>query len=257
MIITSKDNAHFRRWLSLHSSKGTNKYQQFLIFGEKVINEAFSQQNIQLTEILTPTNATGSLNFPTKNLKHYELSSQLFKQIDLFGTNHPIIVAQKPSLQAWSPTSTSDGLTLLCPIGNPDNLGSLIRSATAFGVESFVLLKEACSPFHPKSVRSSSGTLWKQNFFSGPSIHDIQPTQDNWFALDAKGTPLPQVKWHEQKRIILLVGEEGPGLPNNLKNNLNLLSVPIMSDIESLNATIATSIALYEIKKGAILARRD
>jgi TrmH family RNA methyltransferase len=94
-------------------------------------------------------------------------------------------------------------------------------------------------------VKASSGSVLRMNFLKAPSLKNL-PVLKNIWALDGHGKPLPQFKW--PKDLFLLVGEEGPGLAQaDLEFKIPTLSIPTES-VESLNAVVATSIALYSYK---------
>jgi tRNA G18 (ribose-2'-O)-methylase SpoU len=86
----------------------------------------------------------------------------------------------------------------------------------------------------------------------GPSIGEIEDLCREYalelIALDAAGEPLPGFSF--PRRFLLLPGLEGPGLPESLRSRA--ISVPISGEVESLNAVVAVSIALYEWKRGAV-----
>ena len=60
------------------------------------------------------------------------------------------------------------------PLGDPQNIGSLIRSCAAFGIKKLILLEESSSPFLPKSLRAASGQIFNVPLFKGPSIAALE-----------------------------------------------------------------------------------
>ena len=170
----------------------------------------------------------------------YALSTLLFEKIDLFGTGAPLLICQAPPFPSSDLKARPQGLELLCPFGDPANVGALIRTAVAMGVERMILLKESAHPYHPKAIRAASGTMFKMSLVQGPSIGDL-PEAATWVTLDAQGESLPAFQWPEDVR--LLVGEEGPGLPPLASGTR--LAVPMTDSVESLNAVVAAGMALY------------
>ena len=174
------------------------------------------------------------------HVKAYTLSAPLFEKIDLFGTGTPVLVCQVPPFPSADLEARPRGLEILCPLGDPANVGALIRTAAALDVERVILLKESAHPYHPKAVRAASGTVFKMSLFRGPSIRDL-PEPATWVTLDTQGESLPAFHW--PKDIRLLVGEEGPGLPPITSSTR--LVVPVTDSVESLNAVVAAGMALY------------
>jgi len=174
------------------------------------------------------------------HVKAYALSAPLFEKIDLFGTGAPVLVCQVPPCPSVDLEARPRGLEILCPLGDPANVGALIRTAAAMGAERVILLKESAHPYHPKAIRAASGMTFTVSLVQGPSIRDL-PETATWVTLDTEGESLPAFQWPEDVR--LLVGEEGPGLPP-LPSGTRL-AVPMMDSVESLNAVVAAGMALY------------
>jgi tRNA G18 (ribose-2'-O)-methylase SpoU len=114
-------------------------------------------------------------------------------------------------------------------------------------VASVILLKEAANIYLPKSIKAAAGATFKLNMTRGPSILDLQSLSikdlgtSTILALDSRGENLQKFQW--PKKCLLLVGEEGAGIP--AMQGLKTISIPTQN-IESLNATVALSIALYD-----------
>jgi RNA methyltransferase, TrmH family len=240
--ITSRGNARLKRWLQLLDSRGIRKNQQFLLFGEKVIQEVLQRQPAHCLEIIYPPSWTNLLPAPA-TVTHYPLEGPLFKELDVFGTGTPIVVCRTPEISDWDPTKTPQGLELVCPLGDPRNVGALLRTSQAFGVQKVILMKEAASPFHPQSTRSASGSVLNIELVHGPSIRDLQneETLRTIVAIDAHGKDMTNFQWTKHVRI--LIGEEGPGLPEGIFQEK--VAIPMTKGMPSLNAVVAGSIAMY------------
>jgi len=182
----------------------------------------------------------------------YRLNRALYNELDIFGTGADILLVKTPSMQQWKLEETKPGCTLMVPFQDPENVGTVIRTAVSFGVKTIVLLQEAANPYHPKSLRAGGSAIFRINFQKGPSIQDIyslvgemEQEEIPLLTLSMKGEDIRHFQFPAQ--FILLPGVEGPGLPRNLQSHP--LAIPMEQDIESLNAATATAIALYEWKK--------
>ena len=204
-----------------------------------MVTEFLKKPNLEIeAEIL-------SADFPRlvkdNKVKTYHLSSALFKELDVLGTHASMLILKQPAIRDWNSENSIKGLSLLAPLGDPTNLGALMRSAEAFGARQIILLKESAHPFLPKTIKSSAGSALRIPLFRGPSIQDLDNLKiKNIIALDLDGTKISDFKWPEQ--TYLLVGEEGAGLP--VLKNIQKLTIPT-NGVESLNATVAASIAMY------------
>ena len=241
-LISSSQNPRFKRWVCLLGSRGINRFQQCLVFGETVIREVLTQHHSCCLELLCPSGKTFSLPKPD-HVPIFYLAQPLFQQLDLFGTRYPMLVCQVPVLPHVDLIQSPQGLELLCPLGDPANVGAFIRTAVAMGVSRVVFLQEAAHPFHPKSVRATSGTIFKQRLVRGPSLSALACVP-NIVRLDKNGHPLPKFDW--PKHIRVLVGEEGQGLP--LLPYQKVVAIPIIKTIDSLNAVVAMGMALYSYR---------
>ena len=144
--------------------------------------------------------------------------------------------------EPWPP-----GCTLFIPFQDPENVGAVLRSAAAFGVARAVLLREAAHPFHPKAARAAGTALFQVPMLQGPSIRDLDPKQAPLIALDADGPDLDAEPWPD--RFGLVPGMEGPGLPEALRRGPKR-RIPMADGVESLNAAVATGVALYAWTRG-------
>lgn len=236
--IESSKNKKYKFWQTLTESRGIKKHGHFILSGAKLVNELLASHSELFSEVLLKTRHPTTPFLNQKNLVHYQLKSELFNELDVLGTDYPLLVGKCPTVTSWDSGQKPKSAELFCPLGDPNNLGALLRSAEAFGFSHVILLKEACSPFHPKALRASAGSALRLKLSSGPSIHSLE---GSFVALDMNGTPLNQHKWEKTTR--LLIGQEGQGIPNNL--NLQTIKIPINARVESLNATVAASIAMH------------
>ena len=237
--ISSAQNAHVKRWVALQEARGIERFRQCLVPGKKVVRETLVQHPAQGLELLHRAGTPVPFSVPA-HVTTYALSTPLFEKIDLFGTGAPILVCQVPPFPAADFEARPRGLEILCPLGDPANVGAVIRTAAAMGVERVILLKESAHPFHPKAIRAASGTTFTVSLAQGPSIRDL-PEAVTWVTLDAQGESLPAYRW--PKDVRLLIGEEGLGLPP--RSSGTRLAVPMTDSVESLNAVVAAGMALY------------
>ena len=247
LSITSPRNTHLKRWTSLHEAKGIKHHQQCLVSGKKLVQEILSQHPELCLELIHPHAQSTRFVKTTPDIAQYQLTLDLFQKLDLLGTNFPLLICHTPPITSADLTLAPTGFEVLCPIGDPNNIGALIRSCCAFDISKVILLKEAAHPFHPKSIRSSSGTMFHQHMYWGTGITDLKSAQLlRWItALDLKGQKMSKYKW--PKDVRLLIGEEGLGIPDFPYKKT--LTIPQAKKANSLNATTAASIALFSYRQ--------
>jgi RNA methyltransferase, TrmH family len=134
-------------------------------------------------------------------------------------------------------------------IQDPGNLGTIIRSAEAFGARAVLLGEKTVSHFNPKAVRGSAGSLLRQPLLRvklGESITALKQRGVKVLATSShKGKPLHEADFTGAAMIV--VGNEGAGVPQEILSMADeLVTIPHAPRVESLNAGIAASILLYE-----------
>jgi TrmH family RNA methyltransferase len=134
-------------------------------------------------------------------------------------------------------------------IQDPGNLGTIIRSAEAFGARAVLLGEKTVSHFNSKTVRGSAGSLFRQPLLRvklGESITTLKQQGARVLATSShKGKPLQEANFTGAAMIV--VGSEGAGVPAEILSMADeLVTIPHSPRVESLNAGIAASILLYE-----------
>ena len=235
-VISSRDNPQLKMWKKIvDSSKAIRDFGYCILSGPKLVEEALKLAHIEvraeiISDDLRPLGATDC----------YRLPKALFNQLDILGTGFNLLVIKPPKIEPWSESDPINGIEVICPLGDPKNLGSLARSCVAFGVTSIILTEEACYPFLPAALKAASLASLQIEFKQGPRLSQLKGPL---VALDLNGTPLPG--YQRQKPFRFLVGQEGQGLKELSANTLiERVSIPTRK-VESLNATVAASLALY------------
>lgn len=239
--ITSNKNPKYRQWCDLLEGRGIKKHGLFLLSGRKTVPEVLTSRRKRVNAVVVSGDAM-ELKVPA-GVPVFNLTAPLFKELDVAGTHFPLLVVTLNDILDVDLTQSPQGLEVVCAMGDPTNVGALTRVASAFSASKVILLTEAANPFHPKSVRASSGTVLDMPFFRGPAMSDLIETgiTKHLICLDQNGEDLASFDW--PKNVRLLIGEEGPGLPAQLR--AKALRIPIAAHVESLNAVSAASIALY------------
>jgi tRNA G18 (ribose-2'-O)-methylase SpoU len=245
--ISSHQNPTFRKLKRLLKTQGVDKYRQALIAGRKHIIEVFRDFPRLCTGIVASQKGSIPAEILTKDLPVYRLDPKLFREIDEVGTNHPMLLVHATPLGEWTDDRWPPGCTLFVPFQDPTNVGAVIRSAVAFGVPRAVMLAESAHPFHTKSVRVAGSSLFRIELLKGPSIRQLGKGMFPLITLSPKGRDIKGFRF--PPTFGLVPGVEGPGLPTEIKATTSL-AVPMEAGVESLNAAMATGIALFLWRAG-------
>ncbi len=132
---------------------------------------------------------------------------------------------------------------------DPGNLGTILRSAEAFGAAGVFLTEGTVSPYNSKVLRGSAGSIFRLPVVAISSGELIALLGQHGVRLLAtsshKGTALPEVSW--RLPLAIFIGNEGAGLPRDLMHQMQeTIVIPQAEQVESLNAGVAASIVLYE-----------
>ncbi|MCU0245651.1 MAG: RNA methyltransferase [Bryobacter sp.] len=128
---------------------------------------------------------------------------------------------------------------------DPGNAGAAVRTAEAFGATGVLFLKGSASPYHPKTLRASAGSLFRIPFVHGAPIDDLG-SLPLFAAMPRSARSLPEVDLRSP--CALLIGSEGGGVRPDLLARATPFSIPTRG-VESLNAAVAAGILLYEARR--------
>jgi RNA methyltransferase, TrmH family len=140
-------------------------------------------------------------------------------------------------------------LVVIAGLQDPGNLGTILRSAEAFGSAGVILGEGTVSPFNAKVVRASAGSIFRVPMIRGKLDAVSSQLRAQEIRLVAtsshKGTPLGEARLTGS--LAMFIGNEGSGLPRDLMTRMDeVVVIPHAPQVESLNAGVATSILLYE-----------
>ena len=181
-----------------------------------------------------------------------EVPDRLFDQVAQTETPQGIAaLVELPAHDLDAAFARPDALILVaCGLQDPGNLGTMMRSAQALGGSALVTLPATVSPFNPKAVRSSAGAIFRL-----PVFRNVDPARLVERAKSA-GVVLVAAERRASRAaadadlrgpVAFLIGQEAAGLPEEVARHAAVrVSVPIRADTDSLNASTAASILLYE-----------
>jgi RNA methyltransferase, TrmH family len=224
--------------------EGVKLIEEALRSGQHLETVFFSESARPLAEKLLP-----QINARTEALV---LPNALFNSI--VPSDAPQGVAALVKLPAFSSRQllerSSDGpFVVAAGLQDPGNLGTILRSAEAFGAAGVFLTEGTVSPYNSKVLRGSAGSIFRLPFVRISSEELLPLLRARGVRLLAtsshQGTPLPQISW--TLPLAIFVGNEGAGLSRELMRQMDEnVAIPQAAQVESLNAGVAASIVLYE-----------
>jgi tRNA G18 (ribose-2'-O)-methylase SpoU len=151
-------------------------------------------------------------------------------------------------------TETPTTMLVACGVNNPENIGGLMRTAAAFGVQNIAITSDVADPFSRRALRVSMAAAFRMQFWTMN-----QPSADCQFlattlgyrtiatALDPHAMSIKSFR-RDHRSLAILVGSEGDGLPRDVINvATDVVVIPMNAGTDSLNVNVATAIFLYEL----------
>jgi RNA methyltransferase, TrmH family len=256
MLITSASNSRLKQLRAALRDGGSDAMGRVRIEGAKLVREAI-QSHLLVDEVYVSESCRRDsetqelLNRIPGKPEIVEISDRLFPTI--VSTEHPqglLALARIPSIQLVELLQRSSVLLVGCEIQDPGNLGTLLRSAEAFGAEGVLLTKTSVNPLNEKVVRASAGSVFRLPCLGGSEGKDLLGNLGrNRFHLIA-ATPVAAIDFRKadyRGRFALILGNEGRGLSQEILSQVQTrIQIPMTPGIESLNVAVAASIILCE-----------
>ena len=169
-------------------------------------------------------------------------------------TPQPIAALVKPQQWNWEDVLAARGnaralVVVLAGVQDPGNLGTILRSAEAFGATGVVCLPGTVSAWNLKAVRASAGSIFRVPLLSESAEECFRQLRKNDVTLWATATRgAKEVDRVDLSRpVALIIGNEGQGVDRELAATADgVLTIPCPGPVESLNAAVAASVLLYE-----------
>jgi TrmH family RNA methyltransferase len=269
--ITSGANAVVRRARKLLQKKGRDAEGAFIIEGFVLIGDAV-RAGLEIERIflrgpysdemfeteLRPLLMSGD----ESSAAHFEalaLAEDIFD--GLAGTVTPknaIAVAKKPRRTTKGP---EDALLVLDRLQDPGNVGALMRTADALGIDGVLGVKGTADPFSPKSCRAAAGALFRLSVYEGGGPEEtlamLMAEGYRVIVLGARGV-VPCWAADLTGRVALVVGNEGGGVSSCFIGSADVVvSIPMTEGAESLNAAVAAGMAMYERRRQSACPARS
>ncbi len=245
--ITSKNNdllSHIRKLQSSRSYRWDN--HQFVGEGVKLMEEAVKAQ-LQIAV------ASGDYELPPmdESVRQVRVSPQLMKSISSLTTpQEALFVCAMPEMT--EPESIRSAL-VLDGIQDPGNLGTMIRTADALGIEQIILCEGCADPYNPKVVRATMGAIFRQKMCQmSRSRLILRAAEENVRLIaTALSDTARDIRGVDMSGAAVIIGSEGSGISSQLLDAAELhVIIPISESCESLNAASAASIVMWEMRKG-------
>lgn len=250
-LITSKQNANVKLVYGLQNRTRTRRKEHKIVLeGARLVGDALAQGITPLLAFFTPSKTD------------YDLISQL-QQLPT-----QLIPVSDDVMQHMSDTESPQGVLAVCPIPKPElpespervlildevrepgNMGTILRTAGAAGVQIMLLSPGCVDPYNPKVLRSGMGAHFRLPIVEAKWYEIAEYCADVPIYLAAGGADLAYSDVDWAQHWALVIGNEAHGV-GKAEDKLNgtLISIPMAAATESLNAAVATGVILFEAQR--------
>ena len=241
MLITSLENDRIKNYIKLKDRKYRKKENLFIIEGMHLVSEAYKKNIIKeliLVEGLEPP----------YDLPYINVTQEIMNKISDMESASDIMAVCKIEENSI----IGSKILMLDEIQDPGNLGTIIRSAAAFNVDTIVLSPNTVDLYNPKTIRSTQGMLFHTNIVIKELVPVIEDLKDKGITIYGtrvdNGEDVRDIKTLDN--YCLIMGNEGNGVKKEILDMCDkYLYIKMNKEVESLNVGVATSILLYELNR--------
>lgn len=248
--ITSVSNEKIKELSKLHQTKYRNESQYFMVEGKKSLQDMVDA-GVQINDIFMLKSDFEKLSI--KSNKIILCSEPVMKKLS--STDSPsnvVTVAIKPEINIQNLKKLKK-IALFENIKDAGNLGTIIRSAAAFGIDAIILFGKTVDLYNPKVIRSCAGNFFKVPVVEIKTLSQLQSefSDYNFVSTALLKTNNMQIsELNINQKNIIMFGSEAEGLSLELSSiaKQNIL-IEMNKNVESLNLSVAASIVFYELYK--------
>lgn len=244
--ITSVNNDLVKETVKLQQKKYRDKENKFLLEGDKCIHEAFNAGiNIEYVFVLKEK----AQNYKYLGEKVILTSEPVLKKISTTDSAPDAVGVALQKNYGVNDLKNAKKVVLLENVKDLGNLGTILRTSTAFGADAVVLYGDSADIYNPKCVRSSVGNLWKIPVIY---VKDFSVLKDLFNGYSRIAT-LPRAKtylkdFEAKEPFVVMFGSEADGLSDELVNfATDEVKIEMASNVESLNLSVSCAVILYKL----------
>ena len=247
MVITSLENDRIKNLVKLQKKKYRDETNTYIVEGYHLVEEAYKANFV--IEIFALEGNDVSFDVPITFV-----SNDVMKKISTMDTPPNIVALCKKGQYAMDAEASLNKLLLLDEIQDPGNLGTIIRSSVAFGIDMIILSENTVDLYNPKVLRATQGMYCHIPIVSvdaSKAITFLKSKKYHIYGTNVNnGVDARTLSKEEKEKFCLIVGNEGNGVSKEIQAMCDKnLYIPMRKEVESLNVGVACSILLYELER--------
>lgn len=258
-LIHSSTNKNIKLIRSLHGKKYRDELNKFIIEGEKLFEEAL-EYNINIAFAILSESfselekaAVFEMELKSRGIPVFYAEDRIFKEAGETETPQGVIAVAEKTAPDFDDVIERERiyLLLLDEVRDPGNVGTIIRTADACGIDAVVLAKGCADLYNSKTIRSTMGSLFHIPVIQNADISEILNRTKEKGIISLGADPHSKLNCIEMpalERSIIVIGNEAQGIrPQTIEQLDYRVSIPMHGKAESLNAGIAAAIMMYEV----------
>jgi len=261
-VISSKDNDLIKHIKKLKDKKYRDENNEYIIEGVKLLEEAVSE-NVKIKKIIVCENTTNTYEIPTNIRLEIAKSECIYVTEKIFNSITQVTkpqgimaIIEKP--EANEIDFSQDIIIVLDGVQDPGNLGTILRTIDSIGLNQVIVSKETVDSFNPKVVRSTMGAIFRIKIIEVENLQEtIKNIRKHHFKLVVTSLQTEDSIYDiEFDKKIIVIGNESNGVSKEIQEMADeKAKIPMLGRTESLNASVAAGIVMYEyvrqkIRKG-------
>lgn len=253
-VITSKDNDIVKKIRKLKDKKYRDELGVYVIEGIKVIEEAINE-NVEIEKIVICEDCTEASIIPQKlmyAIAKYNciyVSKKVFEVLtDVVAPQGILAIVRRPEKNEKIDYN-AELILALDGIQDPGNLGTILRTADSVNLNQIIVTKNTADCYNPKVVRSTMGAILRIKIIETESlVNTLKEAKKNKFKIVATSLDTQNNIYDiEYNKKVIVIGNEANGVTKEVQSMAdNKVKIPMLGKTESLNASVATGIMLYE-----------
>ena len=253
-VISSKDNEFIKHIKKLKEKKYRDINKEFIIEGIKLIKEAI-EEKAEIKQIVICDNCQNS-DIISKELMYeiakYEciyVTENIFKTISDVTTPQGLLAIIKINTTEEEIDYSQDIIVALDDIQDPGNLGTILRTVDSIGLKQILVSKGTADCYNPKVVRSTMGAIFRVKIIECENLEKtLKEIKKHKFELVITSLQTENSIYDiNYNKKVIVIGNEANGVKTEIQNIADIKAkIPMLGKTESLNASVATGIILYE-----------
>ena len=244
MIITSLNNPTIKEISKLKNKKYRDLTNTYLVEGDHLVEEAY--KNNLLTKIILLEDTICNYD-----IEKIYVTKEVMKKLTELDTPNKIIGIVKKN----TPLPIGNKILILDNIQDPGNLGTIIRSSVAFDIDTIVLSPNTVDIYNPKVVRSTMGAIFRINIIeSDDLVKTIKEMKKHKIKILSTSLQTDKTMYNvSYDKTAIVIGNEANGVEKEIIDLTDeKIKIPMPGKTESLNASVATAVILYEAMRNQL-----